>query len=121
MEKNDQRCSHEQSACLADVFTMPNGRDLEMLERYQALQHEIEKMRRHETKQLIACIVDMLMMYGVDLADVEMALAKRQHSVGKASPRYMDPISGKTWGGKGRRPLWMGNRDPGEFLLPQVE
>jgi len=106
-----------------NVSAAMGERYLEMIKRYQSLKHEIARIRQRETQQIIRCIVEMMVVYEIDPHDVEVALSKRQRGGGrsKAIPRYMDPVTGRTWAGRGRRPLWMGGRDPADFLLPETD
>lgn len=35
----------------------------------------------------------------------------------KVKPKYRNPRTGETWAGRGAKPRWMGNEDPGQFLI----
>lgn len=106
-----------------NVSAAMGERYLDMIKQYQSLKREIARIRQRETQQIISCIVEMMVVYEIDPHDVEVALSKRQRGGGrsKATPRYMDPVTGRTWTGRGRRPLWMGGRDPEDFLLPETD
>ncbi|PJO61438.1 H-NS histone family protein [Burkholderia pseudomallei] len=95
------------------------NRYLDLMKRHRALQEEIAAVRRHDTREIVTCIVQM-MMYEICLDDISDALP-RQQRLGlrrRRTPKYMDPESGRTWSGYGRPPRWMAGRDPAEFLLP---
>lgn len=36
-------------------------------------------------------------------------------------PKYRDPISGETWAGRGRRPLWLEGKNIEDFLISKAE
>lgn len=35
----------------------------------------------------------------------------------KVPPKYRDPVSGKTWSGRGRAPKWIDGKDREQFLI----
>lgn len=38
---------------------------------------------------------------------------------GKVEPKYIDPVSGKTWTGRGKAPKWIDGQDRTPFLIDQ--
>ena len=38
-------------------------------------------------------------------------------SGGKVPPKYRDPVSGATWTGRGRSPVWIADKDRSKFLI----
>lgn len=105
---------------ILNVKEVVTNRYLDLMKRHRALQEEIAAVRRHDTREIVTCIVQMMMMYEICLDDISDALP-RQQRLGlrrRRTPKYMDPESGRTWSWYGRPPRWMAGRDPAEFLLP---
>lgn len=71
------------------------------------LDARIEQIQREEKATAIASIRALMQSHGVTLAD--LGGAKRRVSVGL--PKYLDPKTGKTWTGRGRRPAWFVDGD----------
>lgn len=67
------------------------------------LDARIEQIQREEKAMAIASISALMQSHGVTLAD--LGATKRRVSVGLA--KYRDPLSGKTWTGRGRPPAWI--------------
>nr|WP_231748424.1 H-NS histone family protein [Burkholderia sp. ABCPW 14] len=103
-----------------NVKEMVANRYLDLMKRHRALQEEIAAVRRHETGEIIACIVQMMVMYEISPDEISDALPRQQRLRlrRKRAPKYMDPETGRTWTGHGRPPQWMAGKDPDEFLLP---
>lgn len=39
----------------------------------------------------------------------------------KAKPKYQDPVSGKTWSGRGVQPNWLKGMDRDQYLIQKAE
>ncbi|HDR8923355.1 MULTISPECIES: H-NS histone family protein [Burkholderia] len=117
-----------------DCF-VPSGENVEM-EKYcdlvrqqRELLHRLAAARDREIDDVIANIVETMLTYHITLDDLRRALpirsshaalSKRNAAVMKRPPpKYLDPVSGKTWCGKGRRPAWLVGKDLSEFLLEE--
>lgn len=86
------------------------------------LQAQAEQMRQAEAAGVIARIKEAIAVYGFTAADLGLAPSGRKPA-GKAiasggAPKYRDPVSGKTWTGRGKPPLWItGAKDRSAFLI----
>ncbi|MEK7892970.1 H-NS histone family protein [Burkholderia contaminans] len=89
----------------------------EFVGQYQKLKDEMEAARKREVAEVIDYIVKLIALYELSIDDIAGAHSGK-HPVRRRKARYMDPVSGKTWSGRGRRPLWMKGREPDEFLMP---
>ncbi|MDN7728285.1 H-NS histone family protein [Burkholderia gladioli] len=87
-------------------------------DRYQNLAKEMDAAHKREVSKVINCIVKLISIYKLSIEDIAGAISD-QHPANRRKARYMDPMSGRTWSGRGRRPVWMKGRDPEEFLLPE--
>lgn len=80
----------------------------EILNQIEALKQQAESVRKQEMAGAISQIREIMAKYGITPADLGMTgrgagRAKAAASVAK----YRDPVSGKTWSGRGRRPSWV--------------
>ncbi|MBJ9965609.1 MULTISPECIES: H-NS histone family protein [Pseudomonadota] len=92
---------------------------LELLREYHVLEQRVAEARQRALGDALALIVRTMTEYDIDLSQIRHAMPKgklRKRSR-KAAVKYMDPVSGRTWTGRGRPPAWMKNKDPDEFLL----
>ncbi|RQS13931.1 H-NS histone family protein [Burkholderia sp. Bp9002] len=93
----------------------------ELLARRAELDAQIEAQREARREDVLEQIVKLVREYEIDLRVVEMRLSNlapaglsRRKQV---EPRYVDPVSGATWAGRGKRPRWMQGRNPEEFRI----
>ncbi len=89
----------------------------EFVGQYQKLKDEAEAVRKREASEVIYYIVKLVALYELSIDEIAVVLNSKDPAR-RPKARYMDPVSGKTWSGRGRRPRWMEGRDPEEFLLP---
>ena len=92
------------------------------MEELQAAQEELNKQiqKEQEAKKanVISQIVAIVKTYNIPLDELTNALGVKSPLHGtKAPAKYRDPVTGKTWAGRGGKPRWMGDRDPSEFLI----
>ena len=74
------------------------------------LDARIEQIQREEKAQHIADIRKAMEQYGITLADLGNRRGRADKGKARAGagiPRYLDPVSGATWTGFGRRPAWI--------------
>jgi DNA-binding protein H-NS len=79
---------------------------IEMKKQAERLMAEAEAMRKDELAEVISQIKAEIAEYGLtpkDLGFVMPATIKGR----KVPAKYKDPVSGKTWSGRGRTPLWV--------------
>lgn len=92
---------------------------------YQELQAQIaeltiqaEQARKQEIARAVAQIKSLMEEYGItikDLSKPSRSSAAKRESV---PPKYCDPVTGKTWTGRGKPPKWIAdaaNRD--QYLI----
>jgi DNA-binding protein H-NS len=71
-----------------------------------ALIKQAQEVRKQENKEVAAQIRAMIQEHGITADQLGFAPAGK----GSRKPvpaKYRDPISGKTWSGRGRTPLWL--------------
>ena len=105
---------------------------VELMAQIEAPQKEAEQVRQNEIDGVIAEIKQKISDYDLTAADLGFgpaAPAREERPAqpskrGTVKPKYQDPISGKTWSGRGVMPKWMkaaveAGRSRDEFLIPQ--
>ena len=80
------------------------------------LQKQAEAARSSEIAAAKAQIAELMKVHGLSLADLtgKSKPAKTTHPV---AAKYKDPVSGATWTGRGRAPLWLNGRDKDQYLI----
>lgn len=82
---------------------MENHVDLISLQKEkEKLEQRIEQIQKSERTKKISEIKEIMQAYGITLQDLQSA--SRKPSVLK---KYRDDESDNTWGGKGKKPLWL--------------
>ena len=72
----------------------------------EALIKQAEEVRKVENRELIARIREMIRENGITAEQLGFAPAGKGSRT-KAPAKYRDPMTGKTWSGRGRTPLWL--------------
>lgn len=89
---------------------------VELKAQIQELEKQAEAARQRELAEARNKIRDLMEAYGITAA--ELVQAKGDPKPRSAVPaKYKDPVSGKTWTGRGRAPGWLEGRDKNEFLI----
>lgn len=90
----------------------------ELLARRQALDAQIEALRKSESHDALATVRQLIAEFGLTQADVFPAgRAKSPLKGNTVAPKYRDPQTGATWTGRGKPPLWIANRDRTQFEI----
>lgn len=95
---------------------------LELINQQKLLQEKIRETRRNEMDEIVANIVRTILTYDITLDEIKRALAEQCREVSRPRrvAKYMDPETGHTWSGRGRRPKWLnGKGDIEQFRLPE--
>jgi DNA-binding protein H-NS len=71
-----------------------------------ALIKQAEEIRKIENKEVIAEIRAAIREHGITADQLGFAPAGKGSRT-TAPAKYRDPITGKTWAGRGRTPLWL--------------
>ncbi|RQQ21734.1 H-NS histone family protein [Burkholderia stagnalis] len=86
------------------------------------LQARIDVARKRHITDLLGEIVRQMVANEISLDDVGMALCEERISRRKAGAKrpakFMDPRSGKTWSGVGRKPLWLRGKNLDGYRFP---
>lgn len=98
---------------------------LEQIEGHIAvLTARANELRGKERAAAIEAIKRQMTVFLISVADLGIGAAPKagkQHSIRPAAgkPMYRDPVTGKTWTGKGRRPTWCPAEREAQLLIEQ--
>jgi DNA-binding protein H-NS len=90
----------------------------ELLAQREALEKQIAEVSKVERAGVIEDILEKMALFEIKPEDLEPRRGRgpRKQS-GPVAPKYRDPVSGATWSGRGRAPLWMADQDRDKFLI----
>lgn len=90
----------------------------ELLERRQALDHEIGEARQREVADATARVRSLIEEYGLSQSDVFGPGRKaRSQAARKVAPKFRNPSTNETWTGRGRQPKWIQGKDLNDYLI----
>jgi DNA-binding protein H-NS len=75
-------------------------------------QRETEDWRQRELAAVITQIKGLITQHQLSAGDLGFhsragTAVKMRDGRGRFAPRYLDPVSGSTWNGRGRKPRWL--------------
>jgi DNA-binding protein H-NS len=82
----------------------------EILSQIEELKRKAEEVRHQEMSGAMAEIKRLMSQFGITAEDLglsERSGATKGKLRGTVAAKYKDPISGKNWTGRGRRPAWV--------------
>ncbi|MEA3122909.1 MAG: DNA-binding protein [Paraburkholderia sp.] len=88
------------------------------------LQAQADEARRAEVSEVIEDIRRKVAEFNLSASDLGFAEAPRRGRPPKAKktplpPKYRDPKSGATWGGRGRMPNWLVGKNLDRYLIKE--
>lgn len=90
----------------------------ELLAQRQNLDAQIEAMRKSESQDALATVRQLISEFGLTQADIfPIGRAKSPLKGNTVAPKYRDPVSGATWTGRGKPPLWIAKQDRAQFEI----
>ena len=94
----------------------------ELLSQRAELEKQIEAMRKEAVASAIAEARAIVAEYGLTEEDIFSTkkvarTAGAGHVTKTVAPKYRDPITGATWTGRGKPPLWIAGQDRLNFLI----
>lgn len=89
----------------------------ELLEQQRALEAQIADARKTETAD--AKVRALVADFGLTADEVfNTKPAKAKSSAGsKVAAKYLDPVTGNSWTGRGKAPLWIADKDRSQYLI----
>lgn len=96
----------------------------ELLQQRAELDKQIENARKEALSSAIAQVRTLVAEYELTEADVfggkKSARTGQTGERAAVAPKYQDPVTGATWTGRGKPPLWIAGKDRLNFLIPQA-
>jgi len=100
----------------------------DLIAQRDALNKQIEEANKAERAGAIAQAKAIIAEHGLKASDLfgssrvgtsDSGPARRKGSASgnKVAPKYRDPVSGATWTGRGRSPIWLAGRNKNDFLI----
>lgn len=86
-----------------------------LLEKQKELEAQIEAARKREMVEALAQVRELVEKYQMQPDDIFNKSKGRVTR--KVPPKYRDPVSGKTWSGRGKPPRWIEGQDRERFLI----
>lgn len=91
----------------------------QLQDQIKQLQKQADDLRKKELSDAINKIKSIMNEYNITIND--LGLSSRKKRTAKKTrvikPLYKDPVSGKTWSGRGRSPVWFDNKNKDKFLI----
>lgn len=92
----------------------------ELMAQKAALEKQIEEVIKQKRQEAIAQAKKLVEDFQIRPEELFRNLGgagTTKRSRAKASAKYRDPVSGKTWTGQGRAPRWFDKNNPDAFLI----
>jgi DNA-binding protein H-NS len=108
-----------QIAIIGEIMSeMTNTGYRALLAQREALEKQIEALKNEERGDAIDWIREQMALYGMkpEVLAERRGRGPRKQS-GPVAAKYRDPLSGATWSGRGRAPLWLADQDRDKFVI----
>ena len=93
----------------------------DLIAQKEALEAQINAQRQKELADAIAQVKALVQAHGLTADDVFSSADRRAKTSDKAgskvAAKYRDPVSGKTWSGRGLAPKWLAGKNKEDFLI----
>lgn len=93
----------------------------ELLAQREALEAKITELRAAELSDAVSKVRAIIDEYGLTPDDVftrtSSAKTRKTSTATKVAAKYRDPISGKTWSGRGLQPKFLAGKNKEDFLI----
>ena len=89
----------------------------QLLAQKAALEAQIEAARKAENADAIAKAKTIIAEFNLTKEDVFGGAKRGRKASGSVAPKYKDPMSGKTWSGRGIAPKWLEGKNRSQFII----
>ncbi|NML35494.1 H-NS histone family protein [Paraburkholderia antibiotica] len=89
----------------------------ELLAQRAQLDREIEVLRHAERTGVIEKIHAMMSEYLITPGELDERRDRRRGPRSPVAPKYLNPITGQTWSGRGKLPGWLAGKDREQYRL----
>jgi DNA-binding protein H-NS len=90
-----------------------------LLAERQRLDGLLNEARRLEKDQAVRQITELATLYGIDIIEIARALGHGPRKTGRPDQpaRFYDPVTGRSWTGRGRTPWWLEGKPLDEYRV----
>ncbi len=92
---------------------------MDLLAQRETLERQIEEAKAREYTEVLNDLRQKIIDYG--FSPLELGLNRNKNTKMRpragVAPKYRDPISGKTWTGRGKAPIWIAGQDREPFAI----
>lgn len=91
----------------------------ELIAQKAALEQKIADVRHSEHADAVAKVRAIVSEFELTAEDVFPSgkVRTKNKTVNKVAAKYRDPVSGKTWSGRGMEPKWIGGKNRNQFAI----
>lgn len=91
----------------------------DLMAQIASLQEQVTEVRQREVADAIAKVHTIIDEYQLTVADVFPAgkVKTGAKPTVKVSAKYKDPVTGKTWSGRGLSPKWLSGKNKADYLI----
>ena len=91
----------------------------QLLAEQAALEQKISEVRATERSEAIAKIHELLEENALTQGDLfpSKSSTKAGKTKTKVAPKYLDPVTGNTWSGRGLAPKWLAGKNKEDYLI----
>ena len=95
----------------------------ELLQKRAELDETINQRARAEKRGAIEKALELINRYKLEIVDLFPRGSGRPGAPApkRVAPKYRDPVTGATWTGRGKAPLWIADKDRSQFLLEKSQ
>jgi DNA-binding protein H-NS len=90
----------------------------ELVAQKEEIEQRIAELRKTEKVGAVARAKELVIEFDLSIQDIFAGIAKGvNRRTGAVTPKYRDPISGKTWTGRGITPTWLKGKVKEDYLI----
>lgn len=93
----------------------------DLIAQKEALEAQIAAKRQSELAEAIAQVKSLVEAHGLTAADVFGSGVRRAKATekvtNKVAAKYRDPVTGKTWSGRGLAPKWLAGKNKADYAI----
>jgi len=81
-----------------------------IMQQINELMARAEDLRHQQRNQALRSILEQMHKYGLTIKDIQsrkIGRPAKRSSATSVPPKYIDPATGATWTGRGRKPTWV--------------
>lgn len=85
----------------------------------QRLDDLLDEARRSEKERALKEIAELALQHGVTVVEIASALGHGPRKTGRADlpPAFYDPVTGRSWTGRGRTPWWLEGKPLDDYRI----